>query len=569
MAQAVKGNSVFDLSITGKSYLCVLLPAFASILIVSQLFPFFYETGNDVHARIVSSGTFSGLPEGLLSSYGCFVLLSKAYAGLTIWFPAINWFDLFGIFFLSVMVCHFIILLRIVTFGKDIYFKVAGISVMLLLLLNLVQSEPTRTGMLISGSSLLLLYKFDQRLSPALRIWIYSMIISGLLIRVESGLLALVLVQLSAYITQQDKLSIFKKSLPVNLLTVILLIFINWPTNAAEGRYLDIRPYQFTLWDYHNEHDNVILNSKTDTVKLATAKRSFLADEEALSPSFFESIRLQPTDKTPGDLLNYFQNTPEQTARMAEYFEKYVLGYPFLSVAYILLLLFLWNRVGSPVKILTQSVLFLISIAVIAFFMKMEWRLYYPLLSLSLLTIFTLPTQRAKIIGPDKLLALLLLLTAAANTFTVSVYYYARKTAIKKELQVARNALSSLPLDAIVLLDKNSLINWYGYYFQKVNMNELPLIIPYDNGLLFTQNSHKEFLRSTLGCSDFECVTRSSLLSNNTYLLADDNRKQLLVNYLREVYSIVIIFESVKQHTQTIIDRSHHNGLHLHKISIQ
>jgi hypothetical protein len=555
--------------IAAKDYFMTLGVIYIALLLISQVLPFYYETGNDVHARIVSSGIFSGLPEGLLSSYGCFVLLSDLYAWLSIRCPSVNWFDLFGIFFLAVTMSQCILIIINSGIKENIYFKAVGLSVLSVLLMNVIQSEPTRTSLILSGSSLLLLYQFDRKFPVFLRLWIYLMIIAGMLIRIESGLLALIIVQLSAYLTQPYKLSIFKKSLPINILTILLLIFVNLPRNAAEARYLEIRPYQFTLWDYHQNHEGVVLKTTADTIKLSTAKQSFLADEEALSPSFFQSIHLKQTDKTPGDLLNYFQSMPEQAKRMVEYFEKYVIGYFFLSAAFVLFLFFMWNKVKRPVNLLKQCALFALSIMLIAFFMKMEWRLYYPLASLCFLTMYSLPLQKERIAGPNQLLAFLLVLVSAANIFTISAEYYARKNAISKELQVAREALSTLPKDAIVLLDKNTLINWLGYYFQKVDMKSLPLLIPYDNGLLFTQNSHKEFLHKTFGCMEFECVTRLTLDAHHTYLLADDNRKKLIVNYLREVYSILIKFEPVQQHTHIILDGSHHQGLLLYKISRQ
>ena len=68
-----------------------------------------------------------------------------------------------------------------------------------------------------------------------------------MLIRVESGLPALALTKGFVYLTCQDKNRIFRISLLVNVLEVLLFLFINYPRNAAEKDYLNIRPYQYYM----------------------------------------------------------------------------------------------------------------------------------------------------------------------------------------------------------------------------------------------------------------------------------------------------------------------------------
>ena len=204
--EATRNGSI---SVSGRQYLYVLISTFATLLIAAQLLPFYYETGNDVHAKIVCSGVFSGFPEGLISSYGCFVLLSNAYAWMYQHWPAVPWFDLFGIFFLSVMTAHFVLVSFFWHPTKNIFTNIVKGSVLLLLLVNLVQSEPTRTGILLTGTSMMLMYHLHLSQQGYLKIWLLLMAIAGMLIRVESGLLALALTQSYVYLAGYPKRKVF------------------------------------------------------------------------------------------------------------------------------------------------------------------------------------------------------------------------------------------------------------------------------------------------------------------------------------------------------------------------
>lgn len=392
------------------------------------------------------------------------------------------------------------------------------------------------------------------------------MAIAGMLIRVESGLLALALTQAYVYLTGYSKRKVFLTSLPVNLFAVLLLLFINYPRNAAEQAYLDIRPYQFTLWDYHQQHEDILLDSRADSVKLATAKRSFLADEEALSPEFFESIRLKQTDKTPDDLPNYFQNFTYQQKRMADYFEQFILAYPSLFVGYLLFFLFILNRAVFPGKAVLNISMFAVTLLLLAFFMKMEWRLLYPLLSLSIIILLMQPVAADRIYGPEKWLSILILITSLSCILNMTGYYLMRKSNVQAQLRDIREQLSDLPKESVVLMDKNAIINWYGAYFQRIDYNKLPLLVPYDNGLMFIQNSHKRFLYQTLGCNTFECITKQTLSRSNVYLLSDNRRKELILNYLAEIYKIRINLKPSMSTSHTHTNRGIHEGLNIYKI---
>lgn len=561
--EATRNGSI---SVSGRQYLYVLISTFATLLITAQLLPFYYETGNDVHAKIVCSGVLSGFPEGLISSYGCFVLLSNAYAWMYQLWPAVPWFDLFGIFFLSVMTAHFVLVAFFWHPTKNIFTNIVKGSVLLLLLVNLVQSEPTRTGILLTGTSMMLMYHLHLSQQGYLKIWLLLMAIAGMLIRVESGLLALALTQAYVYLAGYPKRKVFITSLPVNLFAVLLLLFINYPRNAAEQAYLDIRPYQFTLWDYHQQHEDILLDSRSDSVKLATAKRSFLADEEALSPEFFESIRLKQTDKTPDDLPNYFQNFTYQQKRMTDYFEQFILLYPSLIVGYLLFFLFILNRAVYPGIAVLNLGMFTVSLLLLAFFMKMEWRLLYPLLSLSIIILLMQPVANDRIYGPEKWFSLLILITSLSCILNMTGYYLMRKSIVQAQLRNIREQLCDLPKESVVLMDKNSIINWYGAYFQRIDYSKLPLLVPYDNGLMFIQNSHKRFLHHSYGCSTFECITKQTLSKSNVYLLSDNRRRELISNYLKEIYSIRINFKLLMSTSHTQTNRGIHEGLNIYKI---
>ncbi len=532
------------------SYFLTLIVSFLLLLISSLTVPFYFETGNDVFSKLIASGTFTGVPEGVISSYGSAVLLSDLYAALYRCVPNVPWFDLFNLLFNSVVVAHAWILLKPIWAQKQIGLSLLVIAIILLLGQNIILSEPTRIGILLSGTSLMLLFT-NSKPDTVLKVIIQLFVIIGFLIRIEAGILAFVLLQMIGFLYAPCRKSFILQNLPLYFAVSLLLIFINIPRNDAEERYLSIRPYQFSLWDFYPEHEHLNLENYSDSVKLLTSKQFFLADEQGLSDDFFERIGIVAVDKTPVYLLNYFQNPVVQKNKFLNYAEVYLED--FLLFIILWLTVFITTVVFSrnKIKCIIIFLLGLSSLIALAFFMKMEERLFYPLICLNILALITfnlVDVFKSKISLWMSILYSFIFLISVIQVVKRTSLFYKEKSIVVKELSAIKDKLKAVPDSSIVLINLTTLVHWDGRYFEKTLFSNSLRLIPYDNGLMFSQEGTRKLMQKYFDCHEFECVSKASLRYENTYFISDSSRLALMERYLSAVYSIDFDVEKINTH---------------------
>jgi hypothetical protein len=421
--------------------------------------------------------------------------------------------------------------------------------------------------MILTASATVLLFQLRES-GMALRFWLYIMIACGLLLRVESGLIGVLISQIGILLFTTEGKRCFLQNVPVYVFILALLFFINWPRNAAEQQYLSIRPYQFTLWDYHPAHSGLKLLSIKDSIKYATARRSFLADDEMLTPAFFESIGLQKTDKTPADFAGYLQVSPEQRTRMLRYFDVYIkdrCGIFFFFVMALMQLLYI-SKQRKQILLLTG--LNLGGLILMAIFMKMELHLYYPLLCLSLLLPYTLSNyhvehHQEKVLKVGAYLGLAALLW---GLIPENIQFYKRKRSLDLEMKAVKAELSIMPEKTIVLVFKTPLVNWHMRMFQKEPDVGNAVRLPVDNGLLFVQKEHQNFLKAQLGCSELGCYIHAAMNAPEVFILSDSTRHEIMCRYIRQMHGISFKSEidKVKESPERI--RTGHEAFHFYRV---
>lgn len=513
--------------------------------VIAGIFPWYFETGNDIHAALVTSGVFTGYPDGLISSYGCFILISDLLAMLFRALPGIAWFDWFTLAVLSCIVVNILWIVCSKESGKGWTSFLVPAVLILLLLPNLIMIEATRTAMLLSGTSLLLLVLRGEAMGRPMKFWLYLLIISGLLVRIEAGLLAVAFVSLALLLLRGKRTQLIRYSVFLAPAVIVILLFINFPRNAEESRYLAIRPYQFSLWDYNKLEQDAVLESRADSVRFYTATRMFLGDEEELSPNFFDRIGVKPADKTPRYFLSYFYNYHEKLERLTEYAEYYFSNHVLYILALCVFTALLCTVSVNWRHILLVLIGVVILLSMLALFMKMELRLFYPATTLAILCMYVI-SARSEGGSPSGtgLLAVLLVLLSLVYVMMQYTDYNKSKAQYEASVVRARSALGNLPLDAVVLVNKQPYIYWYPrLFFRQTGQQDTRLLVPVDNGLLFIQKGFRKFLVRHFGCYNMSCYLPELMNRDHLYFLSDQSRMELMATYFREVHQVEFTYQ--------------------------
>lgn len=533
-------------SLSSFKYLTYLFLCTVAFFIISHLFPLYFETGSESHFKIICSGIFNGSPQGIFTTFGAHIFISDAMAFLYSQMPGYQWFDIFICIAHGILLCHLLLLFNTLNINENSSKYSWLISVSLFLSLNFISLDPTRVSILLTASSMMFLMNF--RLTPIMKSWMFLMFILGILIRSESGVLTLALVTFfELYIKGFGQQMVKKLSVFVVVLMPILFA-INYPADEEEASYLKIRPYQFALWDFYSEFPDIKLKSKSDSVIFYAATQSFMADESKINEAFFKRVALKKTDKYPSDMLNYFQNIGIQLQKAKEYLTNFL-----WDIKIFWLLIFLIGLSISGVsKEYWHGWIFLISCSMVLFaigvLMKMEIRLFYPVMSLWLLaSIFYTQVKYKEIrLNLPKIMLTLLLLLSIYHFLSTNSVYYREKQAQRNEIKAVRNQVVNLSATSYVFLDLHSTINWYSYLFQKVSAYDSK-IIPLDNGLIYLTNSHQRYLKETFGTQKFPDYLLKAVAGGDSYLMASVYRKDIIETYMQTVYGIKLGFKEIDQ----------------------
>lgn len=527
-------------SLSLNKYLKYIFVTTIVFFILCIVFPFYYETGSESHFKIIASGIFTGNPQGIFNSFGAHIIIGKVMAFFYRIIPNFYWYDFFICSLFGILIGHILLIFSV---GKNAgnSFKILIVGIFLFSSINFIILDPTRLSLLLVATSIILLLNFNMSLT--LRFWVLMMFIIGVLIRVETGVLAVIFVTIAEIAYKGFSKRYFRKFSYFYIILILILGFINLPVNDEEVQYLKIRPYQFALWDYYNEFPEVVLESESDSVIFYSATKSFMADESKINEDFFKRVGLNTTDKTPLDILNYLKKIPSQLSRSIEYYVVFVQHQTLVWLYLILMIvIFLIHfKRFIPTILVVGSIL--ISLITISVLMKMESRLFYSMITLLLILTFFYGTTTSSM---DRFqiplsISFLIFLISSFQLITSSNQYLKNRSAYTNKINQLKAELAKIPKSSVVFLDLTSTIHWYNYMFEK----EIPLycnVIPMDNGLIYLTKSQQNKLEQTFGCHDFPCYIERFVNMENAYFLASPDRKSLFDNYMSTVYNTQINF---------------------------
>lgn len=518
-----------------------------SILVFSCLsyfFPFYYDTGSESHFRIIASGVFSGEPQGIFNTFGAHLWIDKGAAYLYKYLPSIDWYDTYLAFLHGILLGQILLVLLKPSKSKiSKEFYLISLSSLVFLSQGFVQQDPLPLSLLLCSTSMLLILNY--RLSTILYAWILLMFLLGLFVRIESGVLAVLIVTISDSLYKGVSRRLLKSFVSFFAILLSVLFLINLPINQEEAEYLKMRPYQFALWDYYNEYPEVQLTNPVDSVIFYSATKAFMADKTKTNEAFYRKIKLNSTDKTPKDFLNYIVKIPYQLNRAVDYFNEFVLHQKLLWLSLFFMIGVVIIYYQRTLATIIVAVGMFSMLAVISVIMKMETHLFLSLLSLLVLLVFYYSQYTSKISQKSIHIIwfVIALLLSCLYITTSTIRYIGEKSAYAKAMELTKIELSKLPKSSIVFLDLATTIHWYSYLFEK----EIPMqctVLPLDNGLIYMTQSHQNKMMTTFGCNEFPCYMDKFLGMKGAYYLTVPERKEILETYMEVVYHQPIDFEA-------------------------
>ncbi|MCZ2393634.1 MAG: hypothetical protein LC105_07260 [Chitinophagales bacterium] len=505
--------------------------------------PFYYDTGSESHFKIITSGVFSGKPQGIFNSFGTHIQIDKWRAFLYTYYPSINWYDLSLVVLNGILLGHLLLLL--ISFLKIKSWPSYSLSFITMVFIahSFIQQDPLPLSLLLCSTSMLLILNF--RLSKILYAWILFIFLLGLFVRIESGVLAVLIVTLSDYLYKGVNKRQFRNLFIFYAILLSVLVLVNLPINKEDADYLKMRPYQFALWDYYNKYPEVQVTNLSDSVIFYSATQAFMADKTQTNEAFYQKVKLNSTDKTPKDFLNYIVKIPYQLNRAVDYFNEFVLHQKLLWLSLFFLIgviIIYYQRTWATIIV---AVGIFSMLAVISVIMKMETHLFLSLLSLLVLLVFYYSQYTSKISQKSIQIIwfVIALLLSCLYITTSTIRYIGEKSAYAKAMELTKIELSKLPKSSIVFLDLATTIHWYSYLFEK----EIPMqctVLPLDNGLIYMTQSHQDKMRATFGCNEFPCYMDKFLGMKGAYYLTVPERKEILETYMKIVYHQPIDFDA-------------------------
>ena len=176
-----------------------------------------------------------------------------------------------------------------------------------------------------------------------------------------------------------------------SLLIALIIGSINGRSYGPEDESYDqLIPYLYSLWDFQDDAEDNSMLSREDSMILASFNNYFLADKEMLQEDVFKRLGMHPKDKF--SLKNIPNSFPTLTYRLNRAFAE--LAYTlkvnihfllFYCTAFFCLALLAMHSKSALTDIIKIFIVCHVFLFIIAFYIKMEYRIANPLITIATL----------------------------------------------------------------------------------------------------------------------------------------------------------------------------------------
>lgn len=509
---------------------------------------FFYEGGSDVYTQRLISGYFSGKPEPFLYTFGFHVFISEMIKMLYQLVPAFPWYDLWTILLVSIA-----FVLGLSWLLKQVPNDRVGLVFLYALFMfeYFRYPEITKHAFLLAFYSLLHLVASEKKLPLRWMIFYGSTFTLGLLTRAEAGFLAVLAALPVAWISGSRGWvtnGIITARTYIFLLPILFFLSfaLNYPWTDADRYYLTIRPYQFTLWDFHQDSDAFCIRNRQDSVALMAASNHFLADTAMINKKRFDAMCVKPKDKRLRDWLNYLdKDKKEITRRLAGLFSSYlwVLLFP-LGVSVVI---YQREKVLVPFLSMLFAVGYFACVMTgLAIFMKTERHVMMPLLQGVIILCLFFWRKNSRNLFTVRTGFILWLLLAGVLLIRLSEKLQLRKDEWKQMNALFRE-INQLPEGSIVCFDLYTFVKTHPALFRDIFLKKSIVPYSFDNGFMFLAPSMRQQALHLFQSTDFGFLyaTRFKAGDRPVFFVFSRDRYKIFESMASAFYHTELHFETI------------------------
>lgn len=552
-------------SIAKRPLLWSFVAAFLMHLVAYLVWGLYYNEYSDKFFTAYVDGSFdAGQTKALFYNYGFFTAISQVMAWMYRILPAFNWYGIFGQGLLLLTSTGFLLILWSLYRATAKYQALFGLLSVVMVpfwLYHIVLYRTTELSFLAFGISVfVLMLSFTEQIAQHLgslkrvRAFFLILLLLSAFIRVEPVLMSSVIWLPYAWILWQ------RKSVRGSMLKVAVVALVG--IGVAYGLYMssvgpgsamfkEIRVYTHTIWDFGQDDAQLHLATAADSIKLKAAQEFFISDRYEMDGAFYQSIGILPLEKSLSSLPGYLPDLKLRIDKALNVWsgliaEQWVMFTAVMLLYLALSLLLLIGKQWGKWAFLTLLQLWFWAILFgITVFMKMELRVFCPLVTLDMILLIWLAYQWV-MLGDVSKPQLAIMLVAGVLLGGTSVFKYIEMQNIATDYNLAAKNIKAFKKELLTEHgDKTVFFNsicWQMLYADLFDNNELQAemeLLAIDNGELYMYPSQQQTLKDWCGSDKLGDVAKSiEARKENIVFISSIDRMVLIRDYLNTVYGV-------------------------------
>ena len=495
----------------------------------------YYENGSNTYMKISTSGQLFGMPEHVPPPVAANVLLSDVIALCYELAGQIPWYDVFSLVF-SIVALRTLMLLLVESKLNASKKWVPILISIALYFPNVVLVEFTRISMVMAFAATTILLTRDLTKKEIIGLFLIGL--CSMLIRPDGYALAVAYAIPSGLLANRSFRP--KRILPLLIAFGGVLLLLNFPLDTDSKNYLDLRPYQITLFDFDVELKEPF-RSEVDSTVVSAVRYGFLNDGSVITAETL-AVYVPSLDKTPQKLLEYLERNPIDEDSLETLFTT-LDPYSTYTPWFVLLLLIIGLLVLPPRNQQTsRAIMFgfggLLSFAVVGIYFKTVAHVLYPsFICVSAGTMFILRTKETKTV----LIMLMAFCLTIGNILTIQTHF--ERTEIKQAAAVIAinqhvSEQESDYADEVFIYGLKALIRTNTRLFGTDDYI-LPNSFSFDNGFLYHSKAYRAAAKNYFRTSETAQIMRSILSQPEMFtFVAEPSRLDFLRGYFKKIHNI-------------------------------
>lgn len=556
------------------AFLCVLL-----ILGFSFNSGIYYENEGDVALKMYANGLLTGMPVALPETYTANNLIGDFTCFLQRLYPTVEWYGVVSVLLSSVILLSFFYLLTYSTLyhypGFINCFFILGFLVHLLIESFLIQDITRQTMYLVVSVYCILLMRHQTKLFQYLLLYVVLCI--ACLRRVDIHLITAALSGgFGVLLYRTNRFTIKTVLLPLSFsLLLALIVYHNADiASTTQGHYYKIiRPYENMIIDLKPDTGLLRFKSEKERVIYHTASSFFFADTAIINKSFFNSIGLQPFERTPLQSVFTFQHKQTDTEYLVSLFHEFWINskwYLVFSIMGAIAIIIICASINKMYEGLLFVVVYYLMLIYINVFLKQEQKFNEPYLFFVLPFLVVLKFKIDIRIRFKMFLNLLLL--GISITLLTSSYYnfinYKQRKSDSLYFDGVLQSIAKLPEGSLAMLNIGT---WDNLSIPVINNKILSVktqLASLDNAVLYMYPEYDFYIRSITGQSSFINQIHSLSLRGNVYWYSTKPRIEMLERYLNTVYGMNFRFTLINSIDAVEPDPKNYSEVGIYKLSL-